>query len=175
MEPGNLESRVTALEHQVRDLSGRVQASEQDAAAARVLAGAADRDVGALSGELRDFRADTAANFNGLRTSTTASFNALREDFVDLRNHMDQEFAKVDGEFAKINQEFAKVDGEFAKINQEFAKVDGEFAKINQEFAKVDRGFTEIRGRLDATAAGQQQIVDLLQSFTGSPGSDADD
>ena len=48
MEPGNLESRVTALEHQVRDLSGRVQASEQDAAAARVLAGAADRDVGAL-------------------------------------------------------------------------------------------------------------------------------
>lgn len=133
MEPGDLESRVTALEHQVRDLSGRVQASEQDAAAARVLAGAADRDVGALSGELRDFRADTAANFNALRTSTTASFNALREDFVDLRNHMDQ------------------------------------------GFAKVDRGFTEIRGKLDATAAGQQQIADLLKSFTGNPGSKADE
>ena len=26
----------------------------------------------------------------------------------------------------------------------------------------VDRGFLEIRGRLDATAAGQQTIVDLL-------------
>ena len=133
MEPGNLESRVTALEHQVRDLSGRVQASEQDAAAARVLAGAADRDVGALSGELRDFRADTrdfradtAANFDALRASTTASFNALREDFVDLRDH-------------------------------------------------VDRGFSEIRGKLDATAAGQQQIVDLLQSFTRNPGSEADE
>ena len=133
MEPGNLESRVTALEHQVRDLSGRVQASEQDAAAARVLAGAADRGVGALSGELRDFRADTAANLNALRTSTTASFNALREDFVDLRNHMDQ------------------------------------------GFAEVDRGFTEIRGRLDATAAGQQQIADLLRSFTGNPGSKPDE
>lgn len=153
MEPGNLESRVTALEHQVRDLSGRVQASEQDAAA-RVLAGAADRDVGAPSGELRDFRADTAANFHALRTSTTASFNALREDFSDLRNHVDQGFAKVEGEFAQV---------------------DGEFAKINQEFAKVDRGFMEIRGRLDASAAGQQQIVDLLQSFTGDSGSDADD
>ena len=58
MEPGNLEPRVTALENQVRDLAGRVQASEQDAAAARVLAGAADRDVCALSGELRDFRAE---------------------------------------------------------------------------------------------------------------------
>ena len=147
MEPGNLESRVTALEHQVRDLSGRMQASEQDAAAARVLAGAADRDVGALSGELRDFRADTAANFAALRSSTTASFNALREDFVDLRSHLDEGFAKVDQEFAKVNQ----------------------------EFAKVDRGFTEVRGMLDATAAGQQQIVDLLQSFTGKPGSDADE
>jgi hypothetical protein len=131
MEPGNLESRVTALEHQVRDLSGRVQANEQDAAAARVLAGAADRDVGALGGELRDFRADTAANFTALRASTTASFNALREDFVDLRSHMDQ------------------------------------------GFAKVDRGFTELRGKLDATAAGQQQIVDLLQSISGNPGSEA--
>jgi predicted nucleic acid-binding Zn-ribbon protein len=117
MEPGNLESRVSALEHQVRDLSGRVQASEQDAAAARVLAGAADRDVGALSGELRDFRSDTAANFAALRSSTTASFNAIREDFVDLRSHMDQGFAKV-------NQEFAKIDQEFAKVHQEFAKVD---------------------------------------------------
>ena len=101
--------------------------------AARVLAGAADRDVGPLSGELRDFRADTrdfradtAANFDALRASTTASFNALREDFVDLRDH-------------------------------------------------VDRGFSEIRGKLDATAAGQQQIVDLLQSFTRNPGSEADE
>ncbi|MDT5095880.1 MAG: hypothetical protein QOH60_5243 [Mycobacterium sp.] len=147
VEPGNLESRVTALEHQVRDLAGRVQASEQDAAAARVLAGAADRDVGALSGELRDFRADTAANFAALRSSTTASFNALRDDFVDLRVHMDQEFAKVDQEFAKINQ----------------------------EFVKLDRGFMEVRGKLDATAAGQQQIVDLLQSFTGNQGSEGDE
>ncbi len=161
MEPGNLEPRVTALENQVRDLAGRVQASEQDAAAARVLAGAADRDVGALSGELRDFRADTAANFAAVRASTAAGFNALREDFVDLRRHVDQGFAKVDHKFAKINDEFAKVDHEFAKIND--------------EFSKVDRGFTEIRGRLDATAAGQQQIVALLQTIASPEGPQATD
>jgi hypothetical protein len=154
MEPDNLESRVTALENQVHNLTGRVLASEQDAAAARVLAGAADRDVGALSGELRDFRADTAENFKAVRSSTAAGFNALREDFLDLRSDMGQGFAEV---------------------NQEFAKIDQEFAKVNQEFAKVDRGFTEMRGRLDATAAGQQQIVDLLQSFIGSSDSEADD
>ncbi|PQM44753.1 hypothetical protein C1Y40_05091 [Mycobacterium talmoniae] len=81
MPSENLESRVTALEGQVRELRGRVRASEQDAAAARVLAGGADRDVGAIGDELRDFR-----------NATTASFNALREDMVDLRREMRAKF-----------------------------------------------------------------------------------
>ncbi|HEX2283987.1 MAG TPA: hypothetical protein VHI10_04005 [Mycobacterium sp.] len=110
MEPGDLEPRVTALEEQVRDLAGRVQASERDAAAARVLAGAADRDVSEFRGEIRDFR-----------QAATASFNALRQDFVDLRTH-------------------------------------------------VDNGFTEVRGKFDVMAAGQQQIVDLLQTIITDQG-----
>ncbi len=105
MESGDLEPRVGALDEQVRSLTARVQSREQDAAAARVLAGAADRDVGEFRGEIRDFR-----------RATTASFNALRADFVDLRNH-------------------------------------------------VDNGFNEMRGKFDAMAAGQQQIVDLLQTI----------
>ncbi|MBX7432217.1 hypothetical protein JDV09_08860 [Mycobacterium sp. Y57] len=109
MASGDLESRVAALEGQVRDLNGRVRASQHDAAAARVLAGAADRDVGEIRGELRDFR-----------QGATASFNALRRDFVDLRAHVD----------------------------------DG--------FTRIDDSFTEMHGRLDAAAAGQQQIVALL-------------
>ena len=104
MESGDLEPRVEALENQVRDLSGRVRRTEQDAAAARVLAGAADRDVGELRGEIRDFR-----------SATTASFNAMRQDFVDLRDH-------------------------------------------------VDKGFAEMRGRFDGTAAGLQQVAQLLDA-----------
>jgi hypothetical protein len=88
VESGDLESRVTALEEQVRNLTGRVQSSEQDAAAARVLAGAADRDVSEFRGELRDFR-----------QATTASFNALRQDFVDLRTHVDNGFIEMRGKF----------------------------------------------------------------------------
>jgi hypothetical protein len=110
MKPGDLESRVAALEGQVRDLAARVHASEQDAAAARVLAGAADRDVSEFRGDLREFRQATAV-----------SFNALRADFLDLRKH-------------------------------------------------VDQGFTEIRGKLDAAAAGQQQIVNLLQTIIPDQG-----
>ena len=86
MDGGDLESRVTALEGEVRDLTRRVRGSEQDAAAARVLAGAADRDVDEIRGELRDFR-----------QATTTSFNALRQDFVDLRRHVDDGFAEMRG------------------------------------------------------------------------------
>jgi uncharacterized protein with von Willebrand factor type A (vWA) domain len=95
MEPGDLESRVAALERQVRDLSGRVQLSEQDAAAARVLAGAADRDVGELRGDLREFRQATAA-----------SFNALRVDFVDLRTHVDEGFTEMRRGFTEMRRKF---------------------------------------------------------------------
>jgi len=88
VESGDLESRVGALEEQVRDLKGRVQGSEQYAAAARVLAGAADRDVSEFRGEIRDFR-----------QTTTASFNTLRQDFVDLRTHVDNGFTETRGKF----------------------------------------------------------------------------
>lgn len=34
--------------------------------------------------------------------------------------------------------------------------------QMNDRFAQVDRGFAEMRGKLDAAAAGQQHIVELL-------------
>ena len=110
MEPQSLEARVAALETQVRELAERVRASEQDAAAARVLAGAADRDVAEFGDEIRDFR-----------QATVGSFNALREDFGDLRT-------------------------------------------------KVERRFTEMRDKLDAAAAGQQRIVELIEGLIADQG-----
>lgn len=104
-QPDDLEARVAALETEVRQLADRVRHSEQDAAAARVLAGGADRDVSEIRGEVRDFR-----------QATTSSFNAIREDLTDTRSEMRQ-------------------------------------------------GFAEIRGKLDAAAAGQQQIVNLLNTL----------
>lgn len=84
-----------------------------------MLAGAADRDITEIRTDIR-----------GFRSATTASFNVLRQDFVDLRNHVDQRFEHVD-----------------------------------RGFEQVDRGFTEMRGKLDATATGQQRIADLIQSL----------
>lgn len=99
------------------ELSARVGRSEQDAAAARVLAGAADRDVSQIAGEMRDFRQATAA-----------SFNAMRQDFVDLRTHVDR------------------------------------------GFAEMHQGFAEMRGKLDATAAGQEHIASLIQTLIDRDG-----
>ena len=109
-QPPDLEARVTALETQVHDLDERVRHSEHDAAAARVLAGGADRDVAEIRREIRDFR-----------EQNTRVLNAMRDDLLDLRSAVDE------------------------------------------RFTSVDQGFAEIRGRLDATAAGQQQIADMLR------------
>ena len=124
MEPDSLDARVTALETQVHDLARRVQATEQDAAATRVLAGAADRDVTKFHSEVRDFR-----------RATVASFNALRDDITDLRTQQSERFRSVD-----------------------------------ERFNQVDNGFIEMRGKLDATAAGQQQIVDILHRLIPDQG-----
>jgi chromosome segregation ATPase len=129
--PPDLEARVTALEAQVRELAERVRHSEQDAAAARVLAGGADRDVAEVRGEIREFR-----------EQNTRVLNAMREDLTDLRSRVDDGFARVD---------------------EQFARVDG-------QFARVDDGFAEMRGKLDGTAAGLQQIAGLLTTLIAQRG-----
>jgi chromosome segregation ATPase len=87
----DLEARVTALETQVRELDERLRHSAQDAAAARVLAGGADRDVAEIRQEIRDFR-----------EQNTRVLNAMREDLVDFRSVVDEKFARVDQGFAEM-------------------------------------------------------------------------
>lgn len=41
---------------------------------------------------------------------------------------------------------------------------------VDRRFEQVDRGFMEMRGRLDAAAAGQQRIVELLESIIDDTG-----
>lgn len=115
---------MTALEAQVRELGERVRHSEQDAAAARVLAGGADRDVAEMRGEIREFR-----------EQNTRVLNAMRQDLTDLRSRVDDGFARVD-----------------------------------EQFARVDDGFAEMRGKLDGTAAGLQQIADLVTTLIDQRG-----
>jgi hypothetical protein len=84
----------------MRELADRVRASEQDAAAARVLAGAADRDVTEFMGELRDFR-----------RATVGSFNALREEMNERFAHVEQRFARVEERFSRVDDSFIEMRG----------------------------------------------------------------
>ncbi|WP_083562263.1 hypothetical protein [Mycobacterium malmoense] len=154
MDPADLESRVTALERQVRDLTGRVHASEQDAAAARVLAGAADRDVSEFHGELRDFRGD----LREFRQATAASFNALREDFVDLR----EDVTGLREDVTTLREDVTGLQNNYTSLRED----------VTGLREHVDHGFIEMRGKFDAMSTGQQQIVDLLQVIITGQGDD---
>jgi hypothetical protein len=82
-QPADREARVTARATRHRDLAEEVHVSRQDAAATRLPAGAADRDVAEIGGESPDFR------------QATAGLNAVREDQLDLRRRMTVGFARV--------------------------------------------------------------------------------
>lgn len=100
----SLEARVEALESRVDELTGQLQQTKQDAVAARVLAGGADRDVDQVRGEMRDLRGE----MHDFRLATMASFNAMREDLVDLRRETADGFARVDDGFSEVR---ARLDG----------------------------------------------------------------
>ncbi len=108
-ESGDLEPRVSALENEMGNVRRRVERTERDAEAARVLAGGADRDGAELKKDLREFHKQN------LRLH-----NATRADMADLQRRMQA---------------------------------------VEQT---MGAGFAEMRGKFDAAAAGQQQIVALL-------------
>ncbi|WP_410571713.1 hypothetical protein [Amycolatopsis sp. cmx-4-61] len=85
----DLEARVTALEEQVRH-------TRQDAAAARILAGTADRDV---------------SEFKQTLNGHTQVLNALREtqveqgqEIIDLRAEMRSGFTKINVSLEQVSR-----------------------------------------------------------------------
>ena len=60
-----------------------------------------------------------------------------------------------------------KVDANRAAINALGVQTAGRFDQLESE---VRTGFAEMRGKLDQTAAGQQQIVDLLTGLISGQG-----
>lgn len=102
------------------DIRRRLRAVERDSAPARVVAGAADRDVAEIRVEICDFR-----------NAPAAGFNALRQDFVDRGQ-------------------------DFVGLREEH---------VDRRFEQVDRGFAEMRRNFDGTAAGQQRIVEFIESL----------
>lgn len=86
---------MAKLEAQIGDLNQRVRRSEQDAAAARVLAGGADRDVTELAVKVDANR----AAINALGEQTRERFDALDRKVDALGRKVDNGFAEMRGKF----------------------------------------------------------------------------
>jgi chromosome segregation ATPase len=109
--PEERDERIDALEADVADMRSRLSRVEQDAAAARILAGGADRDVGEVRHEFREFR-----------DQNNRLLSAMREDLTDLRSRVDEQFARVDERFARVDEQFSRVDQNFLSVH---SKIDG--------------------------------------------------
>jgi len=84
-------------------------------------------------------------------------------------------FAKIDGQFAKVDVQFGKIDGQFAKVDAQFGKIDGQFAKVDARFNRVERKIDGLRDelvdhmeRIHEELAGR--IVDLETPPRGDTG-----
>src|SRR5262249_20055327 len=129
----DLETRVTTLETQVQELTEQGRHNAHDAAAARILAGCADRDTTEIRAEIPDFR-----------RATTASFHAMRADFTDLRTEMNNRVDAVDTRFDTVDAKFDAVDTRFDTVDAKFDAVDTRLNAMDNRFDAVDNRFDTV-------------------------------
>lgn len=86
----------------------KVASIAQDAAAARVLAGAADRDVSSMRAELRGH---------------TQVLNALRETQLEHGARLDRVEGRLDSVENAVNEGFAKTEHQFRKLGHGIAEI----------------------------------------------------
>lgn len=136
---------------QPSDFEARLSRAEADAAAARHLAAAHDRD-------LSDLGVKVDANrraINALGEQTRAQFDRVDERF-------DQVDARFDRLESRVDLLETKVDAGFAYMQAKFAEMDGGFAFMQAKFAEMDQGFAAMRHGFDQSAAGFARIAELI-------------
>ncbi|MET8797053.1 hypothetical protein ABZV91_11485 [Nocardia sp. NPDC004568] len=125
-EKGNFEDRLSALESEMGDIKHRLQRTEKDAAAARVLAGGADRDTSELRIELREFR-----------EQNMRLHNATRSDIADIRG----DITGIHGNITDIRGDITEIRGELGQLN---GRVDTLTLEMRSKFDMLTAGQQQI-------------------------------
>ena len=87
------EARLAAVEARVEELAEQARAAREDAAAARHLAAANDRDVAEIRDDLRAFRQATALTMNEMREDLGTLRAETQSGFAEMRSKLDQSAA----------------------------------------------------------------------------------
>ncbi|MHA6617297.1 hypothetical protein [Pseudonocardia sp. DLS-67] len=125
---GDLEGRVRELEREVARLKDGVEISRADAAAARVLAGGADRDVSDIKTLLR---------------AHTQTLNALRE--TQLEEH---------GELTALDDKVTSLGDKSTSLQ---AQLDGLRSEVQRGFGMLQTGMAQIIASLPGRRGGPDQ------------------
>jgi chromosome segregation ATPase len=123
----DLEARVRDLEHEVLRLKDSVEISRADSAAARVLAGGADRDVSDLKTLLR---------------AHTQTLNALRE--TQLEQH---------GKLMSLDEKVTSLDDKSTPMQ---AQIDGLRSEMQRGFGTLHTGMAQLLAALPNQRADDQ-------------------
>jgi predicted nucleic acid-binding Zn-ribbon protein len=111
---------------------------------------------------------DLAARLTALETEVhdlSHEVHATRRDAVAARvlaGGADRDVSEIRGEIRDFRQ--ATTAG-FNALREDQLDIRRQITRVDD---KVDRGFAEMRGKFDATAAGQQQVVELLNTLIAS-------
>jgi chromosome segregation ATPase len=117
--PEELEARVSRLEQEVAQLQTRVAETSADAAAARVLAGGADRDVAEMRTEIREeMRAHTRALNALLETQAehTVQVGDLGRRLSSVEADLTSLGARIDSLETEMRAGFAEMKSGMAQI-----------------------------------------------------------
>jgi tetrahydromethanopterin S-methyltransferase subunit G len=129
-QPSDLEGRVARLELRLEEVAA-------DAAAARHLAAARDRDL-----------ADLGVKVDANRSVISALGEQTRARF----DQIDARFDEVDGRFDQVDGRFDQIDARFDRLEQ---RVDNGFAEIRGKFDATSSGLEHITRLLDTLIAEQ--------------------
>jgi len=161
----DLESRVTSLEHEVVRLREQVAITSSDAAAARVLAAGADRDVSEVRAELR---------------AHTQGLNALRETQLELREtqlEQGRELVGLRRDLTAQGQELVGLRRDLTAQGQELIGLRRDLTAQGQELIGLRRDLTaqgqelvglrqEMREGFATLSTGMAELTTLLTKIT---------
>ena len=112
-EPGDRDEQIAELQADVAALDSRLGRAEQDAAAARFLAGGADRDGAETRAKLREFREEVRTEFADVRQEMRIEFADVRRE---MRTFRDQNNRVLSAMRADMTDGFAQADRNFLAV-----------------------------------------------------------